>query len=453
MKLDKNDPLDRLLEKELRGEPILFDEWEREIDLLADEPSDEEQLAAAGLTLEEAYAEAQNLRSRFLEQLEQLGLSLEDRFTFCQQLAEKAAAQPSDELLHLYCEILSDTGFLMDLERDKRTQEEDALSLLTINEDASDLYWALSKQAQLAGQFSALLVDAKKAVCQQTDCNTDQKYAIFKIYVELFGSTKSDALFLENIAQLLQMIAASSSLSELAPLFLYRMLTKHGKRLHTSDSFRVDQNALWTYQHYQLEEDNGKNFKTAFTYLTLFAKLCELYGQSGDADLLLCYYGFDRLSNLGTFYREYAPESINLPLLTPVEEFVDEAVFSCFERGYGDNIIMEDAAITPDELTDFESSTDRNRIRALERISDYMNCHAAELTTQFLAMNAEERKRLCSDVLEQSHLPTRQRPQTVQELTLFCASIYGGMMELVDYYACDFLMQAGRSLIHLPQNA
>lgn len=453
MMLDKNDPLDRLLEKELRGEPILFDEWEREMDCLADEPSARERLAAAGLTLKEACTEAQNLRSVFLAQLEQHGLSLEDRFTLCHQLAEKAAAEPSDELLHLYCEILSDTGFLMNLDRNGRTQEEDALNWLTISEDTNDLYFQLSRQSLLAQQFRSLLIDAKKAVRQQTDCNTDIKYAIYKAYAELLGSSDDDTLFLENIAQLLQMIAASSSLRVLAPLFLYRMLTKHSKRLHTSDSFRVDPEALWAYQSYQLEQDNGKNYKAACVYLELFAKLCEIYEQDDQVDLSLFRFGFDRLSNLGNFYREQMPEGFVLPLPVTIEDIVNDSAFSCFERGYGDNVILEDAAITPAELTDFESSTDHSRIRALERISDYMNRHAAELTMKFLDIKPEEAKKFCSDILEQAELPARQSPQTVQELTLFCASIYGGMMELVDYYACDFLMRAGRSLIHLRQDA
>ena len=38
LKLDRNDPLDRMLLKELSGNPVLFDEWLDAMDELADEP-------------------------------------------------------------------------------------------------------------------------------------------------------------------------------------------------------------------------------------------------------------------------------------------------------------------------------------------------------------------------------------------------------------------------------
>ena len=94
LKLDRNDPLDRMLLKELSGNPVLFDEWLDAMDELADEPDCEQILRERGLDREAVLREAQKYRADFRARLAERELPVYDRFTLCRQLSELAKAAP-----------------------------------------------------------------------------------------------------------------------------------------------------------------------------------------------------------------------------------------------------------------------------------------------------------------------------------------------------------------------
>lgn len=83
LKLDRNDPLDRMLLKELSGNPVLFDEWLDAMDELADEPDCEQILRERGLDREAVLREAQKYRADFRARLAERELPVYDRFTLC----------------------------------------------------------------------------------------------------------------------------------------------------------------------------------------------------------------------------------------------------------------------------------------------------------------------------------------------------------------------------------
>lgn len=443
--LDQKDPLDRLLEKELRGEAILFDEWEQVMDELADEPDVEEHLRREGLTRASALQQAEAYREDFLRRVAQYALPLEDRFPLCQTLFDRAES-PSDELCWLFCQVVTDVGFLLDRDRERFDEEELVQSWLWSQEESGELFAALSERAALQQRFLEICVQTQKNSLPKADCDSEKKDLIFQRYTALFGAFGDEKLFLDNIEQLIGMQERSEALTEIAPLFLYRMLVRHGKRLHSSDSTRFDCRALWRYQTYRIDGNNGKNYKTNLAYLRLFHALCEIYKTDERVSIPLCCHGFEQLSNLGDFYRMVEPADCPLPFAEPLDELIAQHTFSCYEHGLGDNVILAEEGLTAGALFDFESGGDRNRARALDRITAYMNRHAAELTTVFLGADAEGIKALCGEILTRSALTAREQPRDLHEVALFLASIDGGLMELVDYYANDFLIRAAERL-------
>lgn len=446
--LDQKDPLDRLLEKELRGEAILFDEWEQAMDELADEPDVEEHLRREGLTHASARQRAEAYRQDFLRRAAQYALPLDDRLLLCQALFDRAAS-PSDELCWLFCQIVTDTGFLLDRDRAELDEEELVQGWLWSQEESEELFAALAERAALQQRFLEICAQTQKNSLPKADCDSERKDLIFQRYTELFGSYGDEKLFLDNIDQLIEMQERSEALTEIAPLFLYRMLVRHGKRLHSSDSTRFDCRALWRYQTYRIDGDNGKNYKTNLAYLRLFHALCEIYETDERVSIPLCCHGFEQLSNLGDFYRMVKPSDCQLPFAEPLEELIAQHTFSCYEHGLGDNVILAEEGLTARALFDFESGGDRNRARALDRISAYMNRHAAELTTAFLGADAKGVKALCGEILTGAALTAREQLTDLPTVALFLASINGGLMELVDYYANDFLIRAAERLTGL----
>lgn len=446
--LDQKDPLDRLLEKELRGEAILFDEWEQAMDELADEPDFEEVLRREGLTHASALLQAEAYREDFLRRAAQYALPLEDRFLLCQTLFDRAAS-PSDELRWLFCQVVTDVGFLLDRDRERFDEEELVQGWLWSKRESGELFAALSERAALQQRFLEICAQTQKNSLPKADCDSEKKDLIFQRYTALFGASGDEKLFLDNIEQLIGMQERSEALTEIAPLFLYRMLVRHSKRLHESDCTRFNVRALWRYQAYRIDGNNGKNYKTNLAYLRLFHALCAIYENDERVSIPLCCHGFAQLSNLGDFYRMVEPADCLLPFAEPLEELIAQHAFSCYEHGLGDNVILAEEGLTARALFAFESGVDRNRAHALDRISAYMNRNAAALTTAFLDADAVGVKALCGEILTGAALTAREQPRDLHEVALFLASINGGLMELVDYYANDFLCRAAERLTGL----
>jgi len=450
--LDQDDQaLNDMIRRTLEDEIIPFDEWQDLVDGMEDDNGDipdiEALLQKYGVTRSELPGRAEAARKEFLDTLRRYGLPVENRLKLCQNIYEKASTEPSAELLRLYCDIVCDGGFLMDIER---AGDDGAVCWLLGKEDADALYGYLSERAKQNLRFRRILEQAREINLSALGTGAEVSNCadeIFQTYVQIFRPIKNHEKLLGNIAQLLQIADHAEKLTPIKPLFLYRMLTRHGKRLQTSEALKVDFHALWNYQEYNFEQDNGKNYRTNVCYLELFSKLCDIFQADKTVDIPLCVCGFDRLSNLSEFYRENTPKDFEIPFAPPVEDLLDESLFSCFENGYEDNVVMVSSGISSKALGQFQCSTDRNRYRALARISDYMNSNVTDLVAKFWGASPEDVKTLCAEILEASALPGPQQPKTAQDTSLFLASINGGLMDAVDGFAMQYLAAAGTLLI------
>lgn len=442
-----NDMIRRTLEDEM----IPFDEWQ---DLLEDidaewdsAPDAEAILREHGLSMEELAKQAKGAREDFRVTLCRYDLPFDDRFNLCRWLYEAAKEAPSAELLRLYCDIVCDDGYLLGTDRDN----EDFICWLHRKADADALYAYLSERVVMNTHAREILENAKKIKLSNSNDSseiTSRADEIFQTYIRIFRPIKYHEALLDNISHLLQIADSVEELAPIKPLFLYRMLTRHGKRLQTSEEVKVDFRVLWNYQEYNFEKDNGKNYRTNVCYLELFSCLCNIFQSDTAVDIPLCVCGFDQLSNLSEFYRLYGPTDFEIPFAPPIEDLLDESLFSCFEHGSDDNVVMADGNITLKELDRFQCSTDRRRSRALAQISDYMNGHISELVERFWRASPETVKALCGEILEASELPPSQQPKTAQETAFFLAAINRGLMEAVDGMAELYLTAVGQMFVN-----
>lgn len=245
-------------------------------------------------------------------------------------------------------------------------------------------------------------------------------------------------------------VAASPLLRAIEPLLIFRLLTRRQSYMCSTRDLSADLPALWKRDKNKIDADNGRNFRQYRANLQLFIGLCQIYGKDNYVDIPLCWYGLDQITVLGDFYRQevsagwtYGDEEGGVLFPPTVEELVEDALFSCFEHGSGDNVMLADSGISDKELLDFQCSGHPLTVPMLEKISDYMNTRAAELTEPFLQADPPGVKQLCRTILEGA---CDGAIISTQELPLLLASINEGLMELQDYFASQYLIQAGQAL-------
>lgn len=457
LRLDRNDPVDRLLLKELGGTPVPFDEWLDVMEELEEEPDCEQILQSKGLCREDVLLDAKACRADFHARLKARGLPVSDRLELCFQISEQAKAAPSMELLRIYCELLCSDSFLLDAvpqddTPDEREAYEDQIILqyLAFPEERDKLLQALLGSKELAEKFAE--VKKQNRSPHPVNCDTERKYEILQCFTALFDLPEkgSGHVLLDNLANYIQVAAASPVLKSVEPLLLFRLLTRRQSYMCHTPDLAVNLSTLWKLDKNRIDADNGRNFKQYRTNLRLFMGLCRIYKRDEKVDIPLCWYGLDQITVLGDFYRneiskgwEYADKEPEVQFLSTVEELVEESCFSCFENGYDDNILLTESGLPCREMLKLQYSENPMDVAALDRISDYMNAHAAELTEQFLQADAEKVKKLCRCILEHAKI---KRMASVNDLPLYLASINQGLMELQDYYANDYLVQAGYAL-------
>lgn len=451
LRLDRNDPLDCMILKELNGTPVPFDEWLDAMEDLEDEPDCDEILQEQGLQRENALRDAEAYRAGFRDRLEAKDLPHEDRFALCRLLAERAQAEPSLEFLHIYCEILCAPDFLLGMDSD---EEQTILQYLSFLEEYDMLLKTLLRRGELAEKFRS--VKKQKRSPRLTDCDTERKYEIFRCFTALFDIPKkgSGHILLDNLAAYMQIAAASPVLKSVEPLLLFRLLTRRQRYMCCTPDLAANLSALWKPDKNKIDADNGRNFKQYRTNLQLFTSLCQIYERDPQVDIPLCWYGLDQITVLGDYYRnevskgwENAGSETELRFIPTIEELIEDSLFSCFENGQGDNAMLNDSGLPLKNLLRFQYSTDPATIASLERISDYMNDHALELTKAFLYADLTNVRSLCRTILEKSNI--RHRISS-HDLSLYLSSINDGLMELQDYFASQYLIQAGHSLTDMP---
>ena len=461
LRLDPNDPADRLLLRELHGETVSFNEWLDAIEDLKDEEDCAQILRERSLRREDVLREANGYRADFRARLTDRSLPVDDRFTLCRLLSEQAEKEQSLELLRIYCELLCGYSFLLDSEPACDTPDDLAeyesqiiLQYLDLQSERDSLLQTLLQRRELAVRFTE--ITKQKRSPRPVSCDTERKYEIFRCFTAQYDlPDKGDGhILLDNLTAYMQIAAASPVLRAVEPLLLFRLLTRRQKYMCNTPDLTVDLAALWTRDKNKVDTNNGRNFKQYRKNLQFFADLSKIYARDERTDLPLCWYGLDQITVLGEFYRnemskgwEYVDCEPEFPFIPTVDELVEDCCFTCFENGQDDNIVLQDSGLPAKDLWHFQLSEDPFIIASLERISNYMNTHAAELTDDFLQAEPTAVKAICQKVLECSGIRRMKRPQ---DLPLYLAAINDGLMELQDYFASQYLMKAGRLLTETP---
>lgn len=437
MYLNPSDKLDQFLLRELEGDAIPFDEWDEFLeDLTQDSPSLEEQLTHLQITMEEVPILYRELCQEFQRLATMLGYPLPNRYLCCLHFSQISdcfgdhlrfiTMLLSDETGEIWTQPLSDT-------------EEAIQEFLAAYLNALNLEHILLQQQSLAGCWTSTYELLRRKPAGTMEGVQPSEHELFNLYQSVYQSDRVSAVLLENFALLLSDISYSPILHQLAPLYLYQMIVKHASRLHKNTNLTVCYDSLWKPTTYRIDQDNGKNFQENERRLLLFQRLCELFERDVLVDLPLCGWGFRELSNLDEFYRENLFVEKISALPTALEELLDETGFSCFPGEARRSVLPTDGSFTKRQIQRFQES--RTYRSALRRISRYMNRHGDTLAQQFLETSPQDIRSLCIQILHDSNLPPRMHPKNMLELTYFTYSINEGLLDLVDYFAEQLLLE------------
>lgn len=466
LKLDKNDPLDRLTLQILQAanddEPMIsIEEWENAMDELADESDCAQILQERGLCAEDVLREAKRYRTAFRVRMSKRGLPLNNRFALCTVLyaqATQVKKQPSLALLRIYCEILTAPDWLLDplpdLE-DEDNREQVILQYLRFCEERDELLQILTQRKELAEKFEKATKKIRNPL--PADCNIRYSRKIIRCFARLFKLSEKENgdILLKNVSNYIQITASIPSLRSIEPLFMFRLLTKHKSRMCSVPDLNVNISALWKRDNQSVDRDNGRNFKQYGLNLSFFRDLCHIYEKHSSIDFALCWYGLDQITVLGDFYRKHVStgwvcinDENDFPWIPTVEELVEDVVFSCFPNGYEDNVLLEESDLTYEDFSKFLKSPASGIKTAMKKISDYMNRHAEDIIRQASNIDTAGRKILCQNILKEAKI--KYQPKSPYEIELFLAAINDVVMNYQDLFSNHLLVQIGHVFLNEP---
>lgn len=235
--------LNEMLQHTLAGGAVPFDQWQDLLENWQGEPEESinDILRQHGLTLMELAAQAEQARAVFLKQLKKFDFPLKNCFVLCQTLCQEAERAPSDELLRLYCDIVEDGGYLLDVDRIEHPQA--AMSWLHGKEDADQLYDQLHCWAQLADRFCKVLNRVKQIkppLENRPITESALLEPLYYLYVGIYSMKDCGPQFQDNLACLLHLADSIPELEQIKPLFLYQMLIRHERRIRTSEEMWME---------------------------------------------------------------------------------------------------------------------------------------------------------------------------------------------------------------------
>ena len=420
------------------GESISQDEFE-EIMLEVFEEEEKYNLDDYLTMLQMSKNELKEHIQRIKKQYPELFHYGKERFSLCRELEK--AKRASD--LYLICLLLCDDGILKEIDR---VTNKNLCSFAKYIFNAKNVEKEINERKMLHGRWCQLLQSL-----YEYDSSTPIQYAIsidyhdvFKIYRELYPMNKIGS-YLEQNLEILAATATTPPFNKIAPLYIYQMLTKHISRLNKNEGLQVNQESLWKYQQYQIDHDNGKNFKTNLRNIQLFFKLCQLFENHPEVDIVLCQYGFIQLNNLYSFYNENFPED-DLFLVESLESWILEHPFSCYANGEEDALLYRKSGISYLKYRRFRRNPTKKE--SLDYIFRTIVEREKEFIQRFLDADEAGTVALCKEII--GEIPLSFTLNTMeQDLPIYLAVVNIYLQDFVDLMALECLRGAVEGMIEL----
>jgi len=259
---------------------------------------------------------------------------------------------------------------------------------------------------------------------------------VFHLYANIYSTNCNYENFKDHLVQFMQNIYEFKELRIIAPLYLYQIFTKHRSRLRNKEPFYINSKALWKISNYNIDFDNGKNFRSHDMQIRLFLGLCEIFNDDNNVDIQLCKFGFCQLSNLGIYYHRQIHINIDDELPESLESLVNENFVTCF---------TQKAYISPyyRDISSYKinSYIEKNYNKTVCYTKDYIIKYTNSIIDQYNSVNGNASRKFITNIIRNSNIPKKYIPQNITEIAMLSYIIEKDLKYITDCIAINQIIQ------------
>ena len=152
---------------------------------------------------------------------------------------------------------------------------------------------------------------------------------------------------------------------EISAYVCFAILTRKQSYISTHSGYIPNLKTIFKYEQYQIDIDNGKNFKNYLEYLKLYVELCEYYSKYHSIDNKLSDYCFLKYSNLSDWY--YSNNGVHnvgvpVPFLDTIRKYLNGNIILDFpqyditENPVAEKMLLNTIYNYPDLFKEFVSA-------------------------------------------------------------------------------------------------
>ena len=341
----------------------LDEDFYKELDkLILDSKTPDEIIKEKNINVKKYRKELTEFLTEFSSLCQKYELNITNRANFCQKLnklvKELYSSKRSNEnflkndyeLVFLFCVFAYDHTYLMN--NRKKITKSNIISFVELKDEVDTLIDLIKSRRVQKEKFALILKKLPKNInYKKTDkkVNEKEKKKILNIFMNYLGSNNLKDIVKDNIEHILKILHSNNNLEKLSPFFVFEVLKNHKNRI-SDRSFDFNINNLFKYNEYEIENDNGKNFKSYFNMCVMYSHLVDYYREFDYVDLDLCNYCFYSVSNLCNWFHSYflegdgAANNIinNEYFFYPMENIIYDCNIMYFENGLLDCLVYMD---------------------------------------------------------------------------------------------------------------
>lgn len=435
MKLDLNNPWDNLLKRVLDGEDIPCEEFE---DFICDlsETSFKDELIEDNVNEDYIKNSWKKLLKGYKDFFNKYGLNTLNRYEICSEFFKNKDILKDSNFIWFFSLFICETNVLNndDINASDSIQYEryNLIKQHYLLENSLRKRQLINKDWKLA-LYKAVNV---KSSMHSPVINKIQFENVFHLYANIYSTNCNYECFKDHLVQFMQNIYEFKELHVIAPLYLYQIFTKHRSRLRNKEPFYINSKALWKISNYNIDFDNGKNFRSHDMQIRLFLGLCEIFNDDNNVDIQLCKFGFCQLSNLGIYYHRQIHINIDDELPESLESLVNENFVTCF---------TQKAYISPyyRDISSYKinSYIEKNYNKTVCYTKDYIIKYTNSIIDQYNAVKGNASKKFITNIIRNSNIPKKYMPQNITEIAMLSYIIEKDLKYITDCIAINQIIQ------------
>ncbi len=293
-------------------------------------------LKTHGLTFQESLRKSKEYYWSFRGLLRHCNIDTTSKESIYFDICKLAEKSPTNDLLKLYCMVLTDTGFLMDNKNPMRTNQQNILAWLEQSKKFKKAYQYIKSQSVFENRLQKIVASLNNLdiIGKNVSFEPVEVTQLISQY-DIYYKYRNSNILLNNIENLIEILNSNDDFREISAYVCFAILTRKQSYISTHSGYTPNLKTIFKYEQYQIDIDNGKNFKNYLEYLKLYVELCEYYSKYHGIDNKLSDYCFLKYSNLSDWYYSnngVYDVGVPVPFLDAIRKYLDGNIILDFSQ-------------------------------------------------------------------------------------------------------------------------